>query len=70
MNLQTLRALGFDESSHVPFKKQFRVKCSQCEALCINGMPTHEHGCPHAMHECRGCNALIPVGVRYCRDCQ
>lgn len=24
-----------------------RIKCSQCEALVINGVPTHEHGCPN-----------------------
>lgn len=46
--LQQLRDLGFDESTVVPFEGRWRVKCSQCEALSINGMPTHETGCPNA----------------------
>ena len=28
--------------------KQWRVRCSQCEALVINGIATHERGCPNA----------------------
>ncbi len=45
MRLRELRNMGFDNSRHVPFTKNFYVACSQCEALCINGMPTHEIGC-------------------------
>jgi len=45
MKLNDLRNLGFDKSYHVPFTKQFHVGCSQCEALCINGIPCHETGC-------------------------
>ena len=41
-------ALGFDLSRAVPFERGVRVRCSQCEALCINGIPTHERGCPNA----------------------
>lgn len=67
--LQSLRQRGFDESSHVPFTKQYRVKCSCCEALVINGVPCHERGCPNAAHECRGCNELIPANRRYCESC-
>jgi hypothetical protein len=70
MNLSTLRALGFDESKHVPFTKTYSVRCSCCEALVINGYPTHERGCPQDVHECRGCNALIPAQQRYCDDCR
>lgn len=69
MNLPELRALGFERSSHIPFTSQYRVRCDACEALVINGTPTHETGCPNAKHECRGCNALIPVRQRYCEDC-
>lgn len=69
MNLSLLRALGFDQSAHVPFTKRYRVKCSQCEALAINGVPTHEQGCPNAVHECQGCNELISMRQRYCADC-
>lgn len=69
MNLSTLRSLGFDESRHLPFTRTFRVRCGQCDALVINGHPTHEPGCPNAVHECRGCNALVPINVRYCEEC-
>lgn len=24
-----------------------KPQCSQCQALVINGTPTHEHGCPN-----------------------
>lgn len=44
---QQLHDQGFDESSHIPFTKHYRVKCSQCEALTINGVPCHETGCPN-----------------------
>jgi len=45
--LQRLRDAGFDLSRHIPFKKEWRVRCSQCEALVINGTPCHENGCPN-----------------------
>ena len=61
--------LGFDLSTHVPFTQQYRIRCSQCEALVINGVPTHEAGCPHVTHECHGCTERVPVGVRYCVQC-
>lgn len=51
MNLATLRTLGFDLAVHLPFTRQYRVRCSQCEALCINGVPTHETGCPNIPHD-------------------
>lgn len=68
MNLATLRQLGFDESMHIPFSRQYRVGCSCCEALCVNGVPTHETGCPNTKYECKGCSELI--GYRgYCAMC-
>lgn len=67
--LQQLHARGFDESAHVPFTRTWRVRCSCCSALVVNGHPIHERGCPNDMHECNGCNALVPAGVRYCEDC-
>lgn len=70
MNLSYLRALGFDRSQHIPFTRRYRVSCSCCEALVINGHPSHERGCGNAVHECNGCNALIPTNQRYCEDCQ
>ena len=60
--------LGFDLSTAT--RGGARVRCSQCEALVINGMPSHERGCPNATHECAGCNARVPVNVKYCEDCQ
>jgi len=46
-----LRRQGFDESY---YKREsstgggyWRVGCSQCQALCINGFATHETGCPN-----------------------
>lgn len=47
MNLQKILSLGFDRSEHIPFTKGFRIRCSQCEACCINGVPCHETGCPN-----------------------
>lgn len=34
--------------------------CSQCQALSINGMPTHEHGCPNIVPTCKECGGLDP----------
>lgn len=45
--LKWLREQGFDKSVRVGVK-EFLVRCSQCEALVINGVPTHERGCPNA----------------------
>lgn len=70
MNLQRLRDLGFDQASHKPFTKEYRVKCSCCDALVINGTPTHETGCPNTKHECMGCNAIVDRHIRYCEDCR
>lgn len=67
--LQSLRAHGFDLSAHIPFTTHYRVRCSQCEALAINGVPCHEARCPNATHECNGCNEIIPARQRYCQDC-
>lgn len=47
--LQRLRDAGFDLSAAIPFEKGYRVRCSQCEALVINGIPCHERGCPHTV---------------------
>lgn len=68
MNFDHAITLGFDLSE--PNGRYVRVRCSQCQAMCINGTPCHERGCPNAMHECRGCNAIVPVRQRYCEDCQ
>lgn len=62
--------LGFDESYHIAFTRTYKIQCGQCEALVINGIPTHEHGCSNATHECNGCYARIPTNQRYCEECQ
>ena len=69
-----VHALGFDQSRAVRRgfheARQFKIACSQCAALVINGTATHEHGCPNATHECAGCNARVSMRVKYCEDCQ
>ena len=46
-HLQSLRDRGFDESSVILFGGGWRPRCSQCEVLVINGVPTHETSCPN-----------------------
>jgi len=70
--LVALETQGFDRS-HISCGTVgcvIYVKCSQCEALVVCGVATHEHGCPNATHECRGCNAQIPIRQRYCEECR
>lgn len=67
--LQTLRAQGFDRSEHIPFTRSYRVKCSQCEACCINGVACHESGCPNQVYECKGCWNKVERRNSYCSDC-
>lgn len=40
-----LRSAGFDLSYKTP--EGYRVRCSQCEAMTIQGVPIHEKGCPN-----------------------
>lgn len=68
--VSTLRARGFDRSFAVPFRHEWQVGCSQCEALAICGIPCHETGCPNATRECKGCDARVPSHVDYCHDCR
>jgi hypothetical protein len=42
-----LRRAGFDETRYDRATGHYRVRCSQCEALVINGIATHERGCPN-----------------------
>jgi hypothetical protein len=58
----TLQNQGFEVSGN-------RVSYMQCEAVVINGVACHEHGCPNQTHECHGCNAIVARGVRYCEEC-
>jgi hypothetical protein len=43
-----LKRRGFDLTTKVRGEPRFNVRCSQCEAVSINGVPTHETGCPNA----------------------
>ena len=42
--------LGFDNATNIPFTCKYRIRCSQCAALVINGIPCHETGCPNVPH--------------------
>ena len=69
---EMLISMGFDKT-HIAKeegKPYVHVGCSQCNAVCVNGHPIHERGCPHEMGECKGCNAIIPKNQRYCEECQ
>jgi len=46
-----LRDLGFDRTEYDRSDNMYRVRCSQCEALVINGIPCHERGCPNERKE-------------------
>jgi len=67
--LQRFYDAGFDRTTHKPFSKEYKIGCSACSALVINGVACHETGCPNAMHECAGCNERISMQQRYCADC-
>jgi hypothetical protein len=69
-NIENLTARGFDLSYPTRAHVTVRPKCSQCEAVVVNGTACHEHGCPNAKHECSGCNELLPRNVKYCQDCR
>lgn len=49
---QSLRKRGFDESTYDRSTGYTRVRCSQCQALVICGVPTHETGCPNERNTC------------------
>lgn len=68
--LARLRANGFDESYNIPFTKTYKIRCSCCAALAINGVACHETGCPNQKHECKGCNAIVEHKNSYCEDCR
>lgn len=42
-----LRRQGFDQGRYDRETGGYRVGCSQCAALVINGVPCHETGCPN-----------------------
>jgi len=44
---ELLRRRGFDLTTYNRGTGYYRVRCSQCEALVINGLACHEPGCPN-----------------------
>ena len=60
--IDELHRRGFDKSYAVPFERAAVVRCSQCEALAINGVPCHEHGCPNRPRTCRECGDVVTRG--------
>lgn len=44
--IEDLEARGFDRCSELA-SESIQVRCSQCAALVINGVPCHEAGCPN-----------------------
>ncbi len=44
---EKLRRRGFDNTTYNRSTGYYSVKCSQCQALVINGLATHETGCPN-----------------------
>ena len=69
VTLDDLQTRGFDRSVRDTCCR-LTVRCSQCEALVINGVPAHELGCPNRRHSCKGCDAIVPARQRYCEECQ
>jgi len=63
--LKGLLERGFDKSTKLPFATSAHVGCSQCEALVINGVPCHEHGCPNKPPVCRECGGLGHFDCRF-----
>ena len=42
-----LRARGFDKTEYDRREGAYLVRCSQCQAMVVNGCALHEEGCPH-----------------------
>lgn len=74
MTLRQALAKGFDKTIFFPETEdsdpRIRIGCSQCSAAIIQGVACHETGCPNQNHECKGCESIVPRGIRYCEDCQ
>lgn len=62
-----LKKLGFDLSKKT--RTGVFVGCSQCSAMIINQIATHEKGCTRARKKCKGCDAIIPARDTFCSDC-
>lgn len=49
--LERLLQQGFDLSTYDDETGYCRLRCSQCEALAVNGVACHEHGCPNIVRD-------------------
>lgn len=70
--VEHLQQLGFDLTDMQITRSEgayLRVRCSQCEAVVINGTPCHEVGCPNGTTECQQCGTPIPRPRRLCENC-
>lgn len=47
MTPSQLKAQGFDLSYMESRAGAVNVRCSQCQAMTIQGVPVHERGCPN-----------------------
>jgi hypothetical protein len=45
--VRSIRRRGFDATTFNPKTGLYRIKCSQCQMLAINGIACHETGCPN-----------------------
>ena len=45
--LKRFRRLGFDQSYYSRSTRHYHIRCSKCQAMVINGVATHERGCPN-----------------------
>ena len=69
--LAQYKALGFELATYIAFSQGgYRIQCSRCDAVTVNNVPVHERGCQNERHECAGCNALLPMQQKYCKDCK
>jgi hypothetical protein len=61
--VQRLRDGGFDQSYAIPFQHAWHIGCSECQALAVNGVATHESGCPNRRDpdaRCDHCGDVLP----------
>lgn len=55
--LNSLLDQGFDQSYKT--RDGVRPSCSQCQAVCINGVACHETGCPNGRrYTCQECGTI------------
>lgn len=67
--LEKLQSRGFD-SSYITGDREandYVEGCSQCQAVAVNGVACHEHGCPNQTHECAECGEIY-LCREHCRS--